>query len=139
MNVGGQQLNDDKVREVVDNIITHPSFCAVPLINIFNNSCDQSTTTTSDTTSSPPLFGPVNDNSSGSAAHFRATSVHRQSTCSSSNTNPGLNASTVTSQHTTVATPTGRYITPCEEFSELFQRGSSRGRAPTFQRGISHR
>ena len=96
-----------------------------------NNSCNQSTTTTNDSTlSSPPLFRPGNDNSSGSAANIHATSVQQSS---SNNTNPCFNPST------NQPTANGRYTTPCEEFSALFRPGSSRGRAPLFQRGISHR
>ena len=130
MNVG-QPLNDDKVREVVDNIITHPSFRAA-LSNILNNSCNHSTTTTNDITlSSPPLFRPANDNSSGCAANVRATSVQQSS---SNNTNPCFNPST-----NQPPTANGRYTTPCEEFSALSRPGSSRGRAPLFQSGISHR
>ncbi len=89
-------------------------------------------TTTNDTTlSSPPLFRPGNDNSSGSAANVHATSVQQSS---SNNTNLCFNSSA-----NQPPTANGRYTSPCEEFSALFRPGSSHGRAPLFERGISQR
>ena len=123
--------DDQKVREVVENIINHPSFRA-SLSNILNNSCDQSSSSSTATStretsliSSPGLFRLRNDNSFGSATN-----------ASSSSTSSVLQSNSSTTNRTA---STNTYTTPSEEFSALFRQGSSRGRAPIFQRGISHR
>jgi hypothetical protein len=61
-----------------------------------------------------------------------STPVHQSN--SSINSNRNLNSSLNSN-----ASTSSRYTTPSEEFSALFRQGSSRGRAPTFQHGISHR
>ena len=98
------ESNDNRIREVVDTIITHPSFRQT-LSNILNQSPTIAATGDPHTSSSSELSRPIVPPS-----------------------NPtNFNAST-----------SDRYATPSEEFSALFRRGSSRGRPPTFQRGISH-
>ena len=118
--------DDQKVREVIENIINHPSFRA-SLSNILNNSCDQSSSSSTATStretsliSSPGLFRLRNDNSFGSATNASSSSMSSVLQSNSSTTNRTASTNT--------------YTTPSEEFSALFRQG-----APIFQRGISHR
>ena len=119
--------NEDRIREVVDNIITHPSFRQT-LSNILNQS--PTITAASDTSLSSNQLSRPTTTTHNSSVH--STPVHQ--TNSSINSNRNLNSSINSN-----ASTSSRYTTPSEEFSALFRHGSSRGRAPTFQRGISHR
>ena len=119
--------NDNRIREVVDNIITHPSFRQT-LSNILNQS--PTITAASDTSLSSNQLSRPTTTRHNSSVH--STPVHQSN--SSINSNRNLN-SLINSN----ASTSRRYTTPSEEFSALFRQGSSHGRAPTFQRGISHR
>ena len=119
--------NEDRIREVVDNITTHPSFRQT-LSNILNQS--PTITAASDTSLSSNQLSRPTTTTHNSSVH--STPVHQSN--SSINSNRNLNSSINSN-----ASTSSRYTTPNEEFSALFRQGSSRGRSPTFQRGISHR
>ena len=108
----GKKIDEEKVRELVGSILSHPSFHET-LNNMFNVSSSTSLETPIESSQQ------ANDHTSHSQLPTRV-SLQRS------------NSSTATSN---------RYATPAEEFSSLFRRGSSHGitASATFQRGVSHR
>ena len=115
---GAQQLDKEKVKELVGTILSHPSFLET-LNNLFNNS------------SSTPTALPSGQSVNRSTPLSNLQSTRRSTTGSISATS---------NSSATSSTSSCRYSTPAEEFSALFRRGSSScSSTPTFQRGVSHR